>query len=243
MRNLAGVVVVVAALGCGSGLVGQATGGSGGHGGFAGAGGSAGAGASGGAGGSAGAGGGGAGGGGTGGGGAGAGGQSTVPSCLQDLFAACGFSYGQCNVDVSDGGAYSVCFESGASYTHAGDPPCGGPDAGTVEQTTTFRRPDGSACYVQRAEYGTPFFMGGWFWDSVSYTWTDATGSTVATGQVIYPQFEILGRVSITCAGGGATTSCTQLPDLPPSNPCPTFTPTCNGTSGPCRSPPDAASP
>ena len=246
---------MVAALGCGNSLVGPGPGSSGGHGGLAGAGGAASgstgaaghgglAGAGGAAGGSTGA----AGHGGLAGAGGAAGGSSGLPTCLQDLFAACGLGFGSgpgyCNVPEPDSGSsYSVCFESDGSYGYGVAPPCSGLDGGTAEQVFTAKKPDGSTCFVQHTVYGGPQFSGGvsCYWTTVSYAWTDATGSTVATAEDALEGVDP-GHISLTCTNGG-TASCTYVHDpiSPPNPPCPTLSPEC-GTTVLCPSPRDAAS-
>jgi hypothetical protein len=235
MRNLAWMVMVIVALGCGSSIVGPGSGGSseqaGGSGGQVGGSG----GQVGGSGGQVGGSGGQVGGtggqaGGTGGLGA-AGGSAGMPSCLQDLWASCG---------QPAAGPNSLCVESGAPVLVP--PPCS-VDGGIVEQVVTVKKPDGSTCFVLRAEFGanpSPTEPNTCY-PTVSYTWTDATGATIATAQTAVPGYEVTGRTSLTCTNGG-TLSCTYLTDTVSTTPCPTLEPYDYGSYGTCPSPRDAAS-
>lgn len=227
MRNLAWLVMVgVAALGCGNSLVGGVSGAAGGSAGAAGGG------APGGHGGLAGA-----------GGAAGSGGQG-APTCLQDLFAACGLAPGYCNVERLDSGSLFTCFESGASYTYDSAPPCSATDGGVVAKLVTGMKPDGSTCFVMSAEFGSPTQdqSGGCYWSTVGYTWTDATGATVATAQLVNA-IESTSSLSLTCTKDGTHASCTFALDYSPPPPCPTLGPMCDGNLGSCALPHDAASP
>jgi hypothetical protein len=250
MRNRAWVVAVVAVLGCSNSPVGPGSGGSGGHGGLAGAGGavdgSAGAAGGGaGSGGLAGAGGAADGSAGVAGGGAGSGGQSG-PTCLQDLWAACGL-VGSCKRDDLN---HTSCFDSGVFYAtpSAVSPPCTAPDGGgnyneSVVRLFTVKKPDGSTCFMLSAEYSEPLglLLGGpCDWEVINYTWTDATGATVATGRAYDNPVDGIGSVSLTCTNGGAQ-SCNTMVDPPvPPAPCPQLDPSCYGSHGTCLSPADA---
>jgi len=227
VRNLAWMVMVgVAALGCRNSLVGGGGGAAGGSAGAAGGGAPGGYGGLGGAGGA-----------------AGGGGQG-APTCLQDLFAACGLGPGYCRVERLDAGSLFTCFDSGASYTYAPAPPCGATDGGTVAQLVTGTNPDGSTCFVMSADFGspTPDQSGGCYWSTVSYTWTDATGSTVATAQLANA-IESASSLSLTCTKDGTHTSCTSALDYSSTPPCPSLGPMCSGNLDSCPFPHDAASP
>jgi hypothetical protein len=242
MKQIAWMVMVGAALGCGNGTLATGPGGTGGavstggtstiggHGGGAGAGGIGGE--VGGAGGAA------------GGGGHGVAGArgGEVPGCLQDLWAACSIG-GSCHEDEAISGSY--CFASGTSVTVDPPNPCSAVDGGVAHQTVTVRTPNGALCYTLQIEYPQqnmgcmPNFPSFSLTGATTYTWTDATGTVVANAQLYVPG----GNGSLTFGyGTNVMTSVCNFGDGEPCTP-PTLVPQCGGATGPCPYRPDGGSP
>ena len=122
-----------------------------------------------------------------------AGAALTVPSCLQELYAACPES-GACTVERTDAGVdQSYCYPSGvrAEYTMNG--------GGCSPTELRVYKADGSLCYIEQSERTNPPNV---ICEGSSYTWRNAAGAVVATG------VSSIGDLRIACAGTDERLQC-----------------------------------
>ena len=148
------------------------------------------------------------------------GGALTLPGCVSQLLSACP-PVAPCAYSVGDGGAASVCFavgadggtgtDGGARATFTSVSPSLSIGGGSI---VTVTKADGSPCYS--FEYLTPTQYD----DMVrTWTWKDATGRLVASGTLSLTPGPAAGEYSnvgvITCADGGAKTSCSYVLSTP----------------------------
>lgn len=113
-----------------------------------------------------------------------------VPGCLAQLFAACQ-RVGDCRSSSDPIPApTSGCYENGVTFQSGGYPSCGP----AASRRTSVYKSDGTLCYTLDITAGT-------LCESSSGTWSDATGTVIATHQ----EDLILGY-RLTCSGGTTTT-------------------------------------
>jgi hypothetical protein len=142
-----------------------------------------------------------------------------LPKCVSDLLAACPTT-GSCVRSENDAGQVDMCYgvDGGAGggggvrtvFTPSHDPAmdCGFTGAGT----TVVSKADGSPCYSFEAHEPQTMDC-----ETHTWTWRDASGQVVATGSLTFvPHL----TSQITCAVGGAKTTCTERAQSPSTSCC-----------------------
>jgi hypothetical protein len=122
-----------------------------------------------------------------------AGATPIVPTCLQDLLAACPTG-GECRSGVTDGGATLLCYAGGVQAVETLTGSCSGGGVNALLEIQV-RKPDGSPCFTYESSMG--FLCIG-----QAITWSDPSGTVVAT------QISGADSSTLTCAASGVTFMC-----------------------------------
>lgn len=133
-----------------------------------------------------------------------------LPACVLDLLNACPTS-APCVQSATDAGQINSCYEVGAdggagagggvraTFTPSHDPAM---DCGFNGGTTVVTKADGSPCYS--FEVHEPQMLD---CETHTWIWKDGSGQVVATGSL---SFGPSNTSQITCAVGGARTTCSE---------------------------------
>jgi hypothetical protein len=130
-----------------------------------------------------------------------------LPTCLAILFAPC-TPAGTCTQQNLGQGSTNTCYANGVkTYATAG---FGGGMGGGQSSSTRVLAPDGSTCYLVETTAGGRAM-------SAMVTYSDASGTVVATGTVQQGGGMGGGQAGITCATGAVQavdTRCLNLPGM-----------------------------
>jgi len=131
-----------------------------------------------------------------------------LPECLRSLIASCA-PQGACvasgTVEASD-----ICFDSGVRATWATVDVADPTACNLGVRTVTIAKADGAPCYSIESRIDSSLGCEG-----ARYTWKDASGQVVATGQRDYDS-----NTSITCATTNEVVGCKGPSGLSGGDPC-----------------------